>query len=424
MRELRAIIAANRSGQPLALPSVCSAHPDVLAATLLAAEAADLPILIEATSNQVNQHGGYTGLTPDRFVAFVHDLCDRNAVARERVLFGGDHLGPQAWHDQPAEAAMAEAATLVADYVRAGFAKIHLDCSEGCAGEPTHPGDAVVAARAAALAEVCERAAPVAGAISYMFGTEVPPPGGARAGEGADTVPPTDPAAATATIDAHAAAFAARGLEDAFSRAVGLVVQPGLEFAPDHVMAFDTAAPDLLSPVLERHPHMAFEAHSTDYQAPAVFPALARRHFAVLKVGPALTFACRQALYALDGLAGWLGRSGPSLAEAMETLMAGDNRYWARHYQGTAEELRLLRHFGYADRIRYYWPAPAAQAAVAALFATLDGARLPEPLLLQYFAAPVLARAEALVAPGRSLARALVLAEIQEAYAPYLACQK
>ena len=61
---------------------------------------------------------------------------------------------------------------------------------------------------------------------------------------------------------------------------------------------------------------------------------------------------------------------------------------------------------------------------MAALFATLDGARLPEPLLLQYFAAPVLARAEALVAPGRSLARALVLAEIQEAYAPYLACQK
>ena len=60
MRELRAIIAANRSGQPLALPSVCSAHPDVLAATLLAAEAADLPILIEATSNQVNQ-GSFAG---------------------------------------------------------------------------------------------------------------------------------------------------------------------------------------------------------------------------------------------------------------------------------------------------------------------------------------------------------------------------
>ncbi|MDR3374953.1 MAG: class II D-tagatose-bisphosphate aldolase, non-catalytic subunit [Ancalomicrobiaceae bacterium] len=423
MRELRDLIARNRQDEAVALPSVCSAHPDVLTATLLAAEAADLPVLLEATSNQVNQHGGYTGLTPQGFVEFVHGLCDANGVARRRVLFGGDHLGPQAWRDRPAEAAMAEAETLVATYVRAGFSKIHLDCSEGCSGEPAQLSDAVVASRAARLAKVCEAAGEGRAPISYMFGTEVPPPGGARAGEEATTVLPTDPQAAKATIVAHRDAFAAQGLSAAFERAVGLVVQPGLEFAPDHVMAFDPLSPDHLSPILADHPNMAFEAHSTDYQAADVFPALARRHFAVLKVGPALTFAARQALYALDGIADWLGRSGPSLADTMEAVMVAEPRQWAKHYDGPAERLHLLRHFGYADRIRYYWPEPAAQAAVRRLFAIVEGADLPEPLLLQFFAPAVLARAEALVAPGRSLPKALVLAQVQEAYAPYMACQ-
>ncbi|MCP1167250.1 class II D-tagatose-bisphosphate aldolase, non-catalytic subunit, partial [Limimaricola sp. ASW11-118] len=223
------------------------------------------------------------------------------------------------------------------------------------------------------------------------------------------------------TLACHRAAFAERGLKAAWGRVVGLVVQPGLEFAPTHIDRFDMTAPDALSAALSDAPGIAFEAHSTDYQFDPVFPELARRHFAVLKVGPALTFAYRQALYALDEMSEWLdpSRSGHDLADTMERLMLEKPAYWENHYEGTAEALRHQRHFGYADRIRYYWPDETAQRALTDLFASLDRP-VPAPMLRQFFAPSVIRRAETLQPEAASWARALVWAEIQEALTPYL----
>ncbi|MEM7256521.1 MAG: class II D-tagatose-bisphosphate aldolase, non-catalytic subunit, partial [Pseudomonadota bacterium] len=65
---LRNVIDRNRRGELVAIPSVCSAQFDVLEASLLRAEVLDKPIVIEATSNQVNQFGGYTGMQPVDFI--------------------------------------------------------------------------------------------------------------------------------------------------------------------------------------------------------------------------------------------------------------------------------------------------------------------------------------------------------------------
>ncbi len=169
------VIAESRAGRAVAIPSVCSAHPDVLAASLRLAERLDRAVVIEATSNQVNQDGGYTGMRPADFIGFVRGLADGLGVDRARVLFGGDHLGPQAWRKLTAEAAMAKAHVMVADYVAAGFTKVHLDCSEGCAGEPAQLPDAVTVPRAAELART---AVGVSADLLFVVGTEVPPPGG------------------------------------------------------------------------------------------------------------------------------------------------------------------------------------------------------------------------------------------------------
>ena len=136
-------------------------------------------VLIEATCNQVNQDGGYTGMTPAAFRAFVEGIADRVGLARGRVILGGDHLGPNPWkHLAPAEA-LGKAREMVTGFVRAGFTKIHLDTSMGCAGEGTALPDPVVAERAADLAAAAEAAVdpeafppPV-----YVIGTEVPVPG-------------------------------------------------------------------------------------------------------------------------------------------------------------------------------------------------------------------------------------------------------
>lgn len=402
---LRDTIARNRAGAAAALPSVCTAHPDALAAALLLAESLDRPIIIEATSNQVNHRGGYTDQTPQDFAASLHALADTLGVDRARITLGGDHLGPQAWRDQPAGAAMAEAEEMIAAYLAAGFTKIHLDCSEGCRGEPAQLDDETVAGRAARLATLCDDPD-----IALVIGTEVPPPGGARRDDRGD-IPPTTPEAARATLDAHQSAFEDAGIPDRFSQVVGLVVQPGVEFAPMEVQHLPQDRDPGLKAALSGHPAMALEAHSTDYQHPSALPRLAELGFAILKVGPALTFAYRQALFALDHCLAARGRA-TGLAAAMETLMVKDPRHWQVHYADDP----LQRAYGYADRIRYYWPHPDAQVAVAALRQRADATALPDPLLAQHFAAATLGRADALDGP---LSRRLIHAQIMEALAPY-----
>lgn len=408
MTTLDDIISGNLKGGP-AVPSVCSAHPDVLSASLRLAEELDRPLLVEATSNQVNQFGGYTGMQPSDFIGFVRSLCEEVGCDPGRVIFGGDHLGPQAWKDRDATEAMGLARDMLRTYVAAGFTKIHLDCSEGCAGEPAAVGDGLAATRAADLAEVCETVAP--GACAYVIGTEVPPPGGARQDD--EGIAPTPPGRARATLEAHREAFAERELEEAFERVRALVLQPGLEFAPAHVDHFDTQRADALSPILAEHGMLCFEAHSTDYQRPEVYPELARRHFAILKVGPALTFAWREALYALSHVQSWLS-GAPHVSETMERLMTEDPKPWTGHYHGDADRKRLLRHFGYADRIRYYWAREEARNAVESVLRDLETA--PRPLLEQYLPPATLARAETLDAP---LPRAILMAHVQEALLPY-----
>lgn len=403
---LRQIIAQNRAGALAAIPSVCSAHPDVLRASLRLAERLDRAVVIEATSNQVNQDGGYTGLSPAGFIIFVNALADETKTDRARVIFGGDHLGPQAWRKLPAAEAMDKARVMVADYAAAGFTKIHLDCSEGCAGEPAQLTDTQTVPRAADLARV---ASAVAEKLLFVVGTEVPPPGGARNEDHAN-IAATQPQNARATLDAHIDAFANIG------DIGGLVVQPGVEFSPMSVYHLPLARDPGLKSAIAHHPGVCLEAHSTDYQHPAVFPRLAELGFAFQKVGPALTFAYRQAVYALDQLRADAGWADPVIRPEMERLMLAHPAHWQGHYHGDAASLHLQRHYGLADRIRYYWPQAGAQKVVNRLLADLSARRIPTPLLWQHFAPAVLDRAEMV---GGPVPQALIAAQIELALDPY-----
>ncbi len=383
---LTGLAAARREGRPYGIASVCSAHPTVLRAALRRAAKSGGPVLIEATCNQVNQFGGYTGMTPADFVAFVEAIAREENVGREQIIFGGDHLGPNPWRKEPAETALKKAADMVEAYVAAGFGKIHLDASMGCAGEPVALDDHTVASRAATLCAVAERTAQAAGLAApvYILGTEVPIPGGAD--HALDVVEPTASEAARETIAVHRDAFAKAGLADVFSRVIAFVVQPGVEFGSDNVIAYDPPRAAALSGLLAEEPDLVFEAHSTDYQTEEALAALVRDGYPILKVGPGLTFAYREALYALDLVASDIvpGYGERPLAGAMEALMLEKPGYWSGYYHGDETELRIQRHFSYSDRIRYYWTQPEAEAAVRRLLGALDGVRIPETVLHQY----------------------------------------
>jgi D-tagatose-1,6-bisphosphate aldolase subunit GatZ/KbaZ len=383
---LTGLAAARRAGKPYGIASVCSAHPVVLRAALRRAARGGRPVLIEATCNQVNQFGGYTGMTPADFVAFVAAIAAEEGVAPGQVIFGGDHLGPNPWRKETADVALAKAADMVRAYVAAGFGKIHLDASMGCAGEPAALDDTTVAERAAALCAVAEQAAMKAGVPPpvYILGTEVPVPGGAD--HALSTVEPTAAEAARETIAVHRAAFAEAELSEVFSRVIAFVVQPGVEFGSDNVIAYDPSRTAALTGLLDEEPSLVFEAHSTDYQSQEALGALVENGFPILKVGPGLTFAYREALYALDMIASELVPSygERALAKAMEALMTGSPEHWQGYYHGEERALRVQRHFSYSDRIRYYWARPEAEAAVSSLMAALDGVAIPQTVLHQY----------------------------------------
>lgn len=376
---LLALRPARLSARPQGITSVCSAHPVVIAAALGLGRARGRAVLIEATCNQVNQEGGYTGMTPAAFRAFVLGIAGAEGFDPAKLILGGDHLGPNPWRNLPSAEAMDRARVMIAAYAAAGFAKLHLDCSMSCQDDPTPLPDAVIAARAADLAAVAEAHAPAPPV--YVIGTEVPVPGGAL--ELVEHLAVTTPQAAQATVALHRAEFAARGIAPALDRVIGLVVQPGVEFGNENVVAYRPEAARALVAALDDLP-LLYEAHSTDYQTVDALAALVRDGFAILKVGPGLTFALREALYGLDQIASELSPGRATLRDAMEALMRDRPEHWARYYPGTPDHQRLQRHFSYSDRIRYYWTDPRAQAAVEALMATLGDRALPEPLISQY----------------------------------------
>lgn len=386
MRALLELVHLHRAGDPIGICSVCSAHPLVLRAALLHAQSLGDYALIEATSNRVNQDGGYTGLRPAGFRDHVWRLADEIGLPRERIILGGDHLGPNCWQHDDAQPALVRAAAMVGEYVSAGFRKIHLDCSMACRGDPRVLADEVIAERSASLCIAAEDAWQRVGGEPpvYVIGSEVPTPGGAL--EKLHGLAVTEPRAALATIAAHRSAFARRGLEAAWERVIALVVQPGVEFDHDAVIDYVPAKARQLASCLGGEPQFVFEAHSTDYQRPESLAALVRDHFAILKVGPALTFALREAVWALEQtLREWLGdERAPRVRETVLAAMRADPSHWRRHYHGEGRALELQLEYSLSDRVRYYWPVPAVAEALARLTAAFDDEPPPLALLRQY----------------------------------------
>jgi D-tagatose-1,6-bisphosphate aldolase subunit GatZ/KbaZ len=380
------MVASNRAGERVGLYSVCSAERFVLEAAMAQAATDHTLVCVESTCNQVNQYGGYTGMAPAGFRDFVVQVAGETGFDPAHVILGGDHLGPHAWRTEPSAKAMAKARDLVRDCVLAGYTKIHLDASMRVGGDPGAPGsppdDTLVAERTAELAAVAEAAWGGLPAGSspplYVVGTEVPVPGGETAGAGAPAV--TTPQRAAHTLELTGAAFSAHGLEAAWERVIALVVQPGVEFGSEVVCAYDRQKASALVDWLERQRPLLFEAHSTDYQSAAALAQLVEDHFAVLKVGPALTHAFCEAVLELEReereLLGAAGAGLSRLRETLERAMVDDPGHWRPYAADESAEQRALAAFGYSDRVRYYWALPDVRDALARLLRNLSAQRV------------------------------------------------
>jgi D-tagatose-1,6-bisphosphate aldolase subunit GatZ/KbaZ len=242
-------------------------------------------------------------------------------------------------------------------------------------GSPGAPlADEVVSARAAELCATAEAAHGelVGGSPRplYVIGTEVPIPGGELSAARPPQITRVEDAART--VELAKRAFESRGLQAAWERVIALVVQPGVEFGDATVFPYRAEEARQLSRFAGGDWHGVFEAHSTDYQTADALLEMIRDHFAILKVGPWLTFVFREAVFALAALEEeWLGRrkdvTMSRVREALEEAMLANPKYWKNYFKGDEESLRLARKYSFSDRSRYYWPQPAVTAALQRL---------------------------------------------------------
>ena len=385
---LRDVVNRNRNGEAVGTYAVCSAHPAVLDAAIQEALTDGTVLHVESTSNQVNQFGGYTGTTPAQFAAQIRRSAEKAGLPSTRVLLGADHLGPYCWRSEPAARAMANACELSAHSVLAGYQKIHLDASMPCGDDPAPLPEEVVAERTAILCEIAEQSFACLPSGSprpqYVIGTEVPVPGGEVA-EGESPLP-TQLKDLQSSLDTFRKAFTARGLESAWENVIAIVVQPGVEFGDNTVFEYEPEKASHLVSALPTSPELVYEAHSTDYQTPVSLSRMVKDHFAILKVGPWLTFAFREAVFALGSIESEMPESKGTASRVRETLeaeMLRNPAHWDRYYRGSKEQQKFARAFSLSDRCRYYWPQPPVDQQVNQLLHNLSG-QLPLALLSQY----------------------------------------
>ena len=162
-----------------------------------------------------------------------------------------------------------------------------------------------------------------------------------------------------------------------------MVVQTGVEYGDTSVFGYERSRAAELSLFAKNTGTFVYEAHSTDYQTPRALRELVEDHFAVLKVGPWLTFAFREAVFALCRIEEeWLAdHKSVTLSEIpaiLEGVMRRQPDSWMDYYRGDESQLRYACKYSYSDRSRYYWPQPALREALDRLVANLGA--YPPPL--------------------------------------------
>lgn len=390
---LRNMIEQRKSGICCGIASFCTANDLVIEACMERAQQDGMPVLIEATANQVNQFGGYTGMLPADFRDFVYEIADRIGFPREKIILGGDHLGPLTWQKDPEEIAMKKSVDLVKLFVSAGFKKIHLDTSMRLGDDPCDKPltDEIIARRGVTLYQACEEAYQELLKINkdekrpvFIIGSEVPIPGGTQEKE--ESVSVTTAEALQKTVQVYKDAFAAAGLKDGFKNVIGVVVQPGVEFGDAEYFRYNRENAKSLISAAKKLDGIVLEGHSTDYQPSEALKEMVEDGIAILKVGPALTFGLREGLFALDLIERELipSEERASFTETLERIMLENPENWKKYYHGDEMQQAIKRKFSFSDRCRYYLTNHEVKTSMEKLFNNLNQVDIPMSMLHQY----------------------------------------
>lgn len=357
--------------------SICSSNIYVIEAALEVAKEKDDYILIEVTPHQVNQYGGYSGMTPEDFKNLVRRLVKEKDIGEERVILGGDHIGPLPWQKESSSMAMKKAKELVKAFIESGYQKIHIDCSMPLGDDPYVLGHEVIAKRSRELIEVAEETAknfnlkPV-----YIIGTDVPKAGGGEE-EGITTVEEFKK-----SITAFKRFF--KDMPWIWDRIVGFVIMLGIGFNYDSVFPYERERTrEIIKEVLREG--LFVEAHSTDYQTKESLKNMVEDGIRILKVGPALTSAFRRAVFLLSVIEDeFIEKNKRSdIKNVLLDLMLKDDKHWKNYYK-ESDNIKFDIWYNLLDRVRYYWEYKPVKEALDILIKNFSSG-IDMRFIYQYF---------------------------------------
>jgi D-tagatose-1,6-bisphosphate aldolase subunit GatZ/KbaZ len=325
-----------------ALPSFCTSNLDVLKSILIYTKKKRLPCLIESTSNQVNQYGGYTNLKPKQFHKKIFNLAKSINFSKKKLYLGGDHLGPLPWKNEKSKKSLRNSVILINDYIKANYCKIHLDTSIKCADDKNIDHVKIFDRTKYLLKKINLKNK--INKIFLVIGSEVPLSGSNEKGR----IKISKINDIRSEIDKFK-----KLLNKLYKKQMSfaLVIEPGM-----HYLNYTISKPKLKNFLpkkkLSIENNFFYEAHSTDYQSKKTLSKLVKNNFKFLKVGPELTYYYARALFFMIEIEARLNKSTLSnLRTNLIRVMMNDKKYWKNYYSKNYKKLILNSQL---DRMRYY----------------------------------------------------------------------
>lgn len=327
------------------LPSFCTANFLVLKTLLIFCKKNKLPALIESTSNQVNQFGGYSKNQPKDFIKKMHGFIKSFKINKKSIYFGGDHLGPLPWKNNKSSIALKNSIKLIDLYLKANYQKIHIDTSIQCKDDKFIT-DKIIFARTEYILKNLTNKKKL-NKIFFVFGTEVPFAGGNDKKKFKITKN-------NKIITDYQNFSKLLNSEKLSSKDFALVIEPGMKFKNNSITKPNFKSFEVNRKFSKKN-KFYYEAHSTDYQDPETLKKLVNNNFKILKVGPELTYNLIKSFLFMQEIEKFFLRRKSNFQKIIIKKMLFNNFYWKDFFKrGSKKKLEKNLLNSFYDRARYY----------------------------------------------------------------------
>ena len=384
------IMEANCRGERKGIYAVGSHNSTILEVCFQQALVDGSPVLLEISANMLVLPGQSGKTSPADFIKRVKNIAAEAEFPQDRLFFGVNDLGPSLWQDESDESALKKACEFISEIVGLGFNKLGIHAGEPLKGDPVGETltQEIIIARETVLYQAAERAAaklPDEEKPLYVIGVHPRQ----EAGRVEDQRRMVNRKDIEDAVDQFAQTAEAAGLPDIKERLPAARIFLGTGYDSENIIPFDSSLLKELGGCVCRDRSVVLEAPQTDFQSQIVLDKLVDNHFAVLSVGPELTYAMREALFSLALMENetMLGKPGVYLSNyiiELDRAMQSAPQHWQEYYTGNGFEQLVARKYSFYDRSRFFLENKDVRKMRKRLYDNLTANPVPLTVLRQF----------------------------------------